>query len=1104
MAVTSLQFAGLTIPPAAALNAVSSDRAIAAAGARALVPLTYGRDRVSALILNVLVAGADSTVLLVQCLWGHACHALGEFRLNDQALPDGSVVVNYTGAQTTPDSLLVAAFAAQGITYTDTLAGFAYSVVAMPTKAFTGALDFSAQVDGRKVYDPRKDSTAGGSGAHRLATPSTWEWSDNPSLCLADWLASTTYGPSEPVLWSSVPAAADANDQTIGSPAEKRRVIGLTLLEPAKMPDLAEALRAYAGCWLVPTAGGMRLLPDADASAVAAYSHDSGQIAALDALVLRDSGNSPTAVEVVYTDASLIPYRDASAVASLPGAGSTLPWRLSVVRLLGIQRHSQALREATERLNKLTLADLTTTLEVFDVGIAHDLGDIITVTHPVGLVAKAMRISGIEMPSAGRWRLQLAEHDPLVYSSAVVTLATAPDTPRVAPSGPPADVTGLTGTITQGAIRWAWTQGADAEQDINLRIGAGWDAGMPLWAGRANGYTQLVDVAGSYTVWAKRVSVAGLESLNAVSYTVTLTSTDVNAPGSSQAVAYLYQWDGATQPGDPSGQTTYTWGTGANATYTGGNGWQTSAPANPGTPGARLWVASRSVVAPAGTVSSAVPWTSGFAIYAASVNGGDGSPGSPGAPGIKAATAVVYRWALSIPTISGGGTYTWAAADIGTPPTDWTALPGSGTPGQTLWAASVQLIDTAGATTSAISWTGASITPRGYAGQDGGVGQTGISARRAYTITTASSLGSGTVTTAGIASLPGSSTAFGSGLTWSAVPSTPTAGQVLYQSDGLYDPATDDVTWETPYISALKVGNLAALAVNTGALTVNDQLLMGSGGVVQSINYVSGPSGIGWRLTETAAELPASSIRGQLSAGQINATGLSIYSSSGELILNAGAGNTLATQVQSAGAVMSDGSNAPASILNSSLTGAIASAAETAVWTSVASRPTTLAGLDGTSATKLAGVQDGATVGAPNGTLVGGVASETVATGAVNGTSAYMAVNDANTGLAQRLRLNAQNVLAGYGGLATGTLTWNSIGQRTGGYGVGMSANGIAAYNAAGVATFSLDGGTGDATFAGTLNVASATSGKRIEMNSSTGIRVYYTDGTTLAVQISA
>lgn len=36
---------------------------------------------------------------------------------------------------------------------------------------------------GALCYDPRKDSTVGGSGAHRFNQPSTWQWSSNPALC---------------------------------------------------------------------------------------------------------------------------------------------------------------------------------------------------------------------------------------------------------------------------------------------------------------------------------------------------------------------------------------------------------------------------------------------------------------------------------------------------------------------------------------------------------------------------------------------------------------------------------------------------------------------------------------------------------------------------------------------------------------------------------------------------------------------------------------------------------------------------------------------------------------------------------------------------------
>lgn len=731
-AVPSFAFAGLTIPPAAALNSVARPRPLAAAGARSLVPLTYGEDRVAALILNVLISASNPNTLLVQCLWGHACNQVDALRLNDEDLPAGASATNYTGTQGSANAGLVSAFAAQGITYTDTLAGYAYSVVAMPVKAFDGALAFSARIRGRKLYDPRLDSTvAGGSGAHRLADPATWAYADNPALALADWLYSSTYGAGEAVVWTSVQTAANACDAMIGSPAEKRRRLGLTLAAPTSVQAVAETLRAYAGCWLVPTSAGIKLLPDADAASAASYSHASGQIAAIEPLARADLGNVPTVVEVVYTDTTQIPWRDASATAQLAGAGSTLPWRLSTVQMPGIQRHSQALREATERLNKLTLIDLGTALEVFDAGIAHEIGDIVTVTHPLGLSAQAFRVGSIEMPGPGRWRLSLREHDAAVYSDDVTGATPPADATRTNPAGPPDNVAGLTGSVAYGIITWAWTASTASDYaETRLRVGGtDWASATPLWNGRATKYAQQVTAAGSVTVRARHVGRTGVESDATASYTVSVGSGDLGA----------------------------------------------------------------------------------------------------GPAGDKTAGATVYKWAISIPTISGTGTYTWATGSVGTPPSGWTAAPGTGTPGQTLWGATVPLLAAGTATTSPIDWTLAGISARGYAGEDGATGAAGTAARRAYVLTTSGTLGSGTVNTTGSSSLPPSSSVFGSGLSWAATPSTPAVGEYLFQSDGLYNPATNNIAWETPYISALKVGNLAAISANMGSITAGNITLDSSG-----------------------------------------------------------------------------------------------------------------------------------------------------------------------------------------------------------------------------------------------------------------------------------
>ena len=100
------------------------------------------------------------------------------------------------------------------------LRGCAYLVVTLDledSRFQGGPPNLTCRVKGRKLYDPRKDSTNGGSGSHRYATPSTWEWSDNPALCVRDWIVGE-YGMASDnadVLDSFTITAANACDVSI-------------------------------------------------------------------------------------------------------------------------------------------------------------------------------------------------------------------------------------------------------------------------------------------------------------------------------------------------------------------------------------------------------------------------------------------------------------------------------------------------------------------------------------------------------------------------------------------------------------------------------------------------------------------------------------------------------------------------------------------------------------------------------------------------------------------------------------------------------------------------------------------------------------------------
>jgi hypothetical protein len=80
------------------------------------------------------------------------------------------------------------------------------------------------------------------------------------------------------------------------------------------------------------------------------------------------------------------------------------------------------------------------------------------------------------------------------------------------------------------------------------------------------------------------------------------------------------------------------------------------------------------------------------------------------------------------------------------------------------------------------------------------------------------------------------------------------------------------------WIDNAKIADMSADKITAGTLQV--------GAYIQSTGFVSGTSG--WRLDRTTAEFPNTSIRGQLTASQIDTRGLTIKDSGGAVIFSAG------------------------------------------------------------------------------------------------------------------------------------------------------------------------------------------------------------------------
>ena len=378
---------------------------------------------------------------------------------------------------------------------------------------------------------------------------------------------------------------------------------------------------------------------------------------------------------------------------------------------------------------------------------------------------------------------------------------------------------------------WCSTTSGFTPSDSNIVFDA---LGLSIVIPKLTNGTALVAGTAYY------VKYAFISDIQEEVYTVStqLTATPVAALATKSSVAYLYQWSTA-QPGNPSGSVTYTWSTAASSSYTGGNGWSTTIAANPGTSLIKLWTATKAVTATGDAITTAVDWSTGFTVASISQNGAFGGTGPAG---VSSARAILYKPAINTPSSPiGTSTYTWATSSFtyaNTATDGWSLSPPSsstGLQGQTLWAAMVVLTDSLASSTIVIDWTTAAIVAQSYYGVTGPTGPAstaagptgsqGVSARIAYVVTAAPYP---TPATSPLSKeetgdiVPAVGTWFPTKTWVSSVPTTAlVAGEYLYQVNGLYNPATNKTNWiGIPYLSNLKVGNLSALAVNTGDLNV--------------------------------------------------------------------------------------------------------------------------------------------------------------------------------------------------------------------------------------------------------------------------------------------
>lgn len=201
-------------------------------------------------------------------------------------------------ATANPSGRWTAAHRGRGQAYVHIEADYAASV-----ESFAGLLNgnlLTFVVRGLRLYDLRKDTTAGGSGSHRWDDPSTWEFSEAPAVCLYNFMAGIYVNGQRVIgmgraryrlLSAQFMAAANVCDETVSVPGggtEPRYRLSLIVDDSPQYGQAVERMvQAMAGQRIEGPgyhgiqAGAAQVpvttITDADLSATAALSHSNNR-----------------------------------------------------------------------------------------------------------------------------------------------------------------------------------------------------------------------------------------------------------------------------------------------------------------------------------------------------------------------------------------------------------------------------------------------------------------------------------------------------------------------------------------------------------------------------------------------------------------------------------------------------------------------------------------------------------------------------------------------------------------------------------------------------------------------------------------------------------
>lgn len=432
------------------------------------IPVIYGKRRVGGSEFRATVGDKNEYIYRILVLCEGQIDSVEKIFLND----DESTRDKYNGLITTElkngtinqtASSLLLNGALSGTNNSTKLSSWtsnhkaqsvAYLVVRLKFDAdvFSNGLPLlNALVKGKKVYDPRLDSTvANGNGLHRFGqeNESTHAWSENPALCILDFLTNNIYGRGIPIsqidIQSFITEAnycddlQNFNDSSGNTFTAKRYTCnGLVNTEQPSIRSLRELLLSCRGKLVL--SDKYKLIIDKPTTAV--FTFDKNNMVGewnIFGLGVKDFKNK---INARFADINNNYDQTIHVVSSSTflEADNNRILDASVFYPFVVE-HSRAdvLTQHTLKESRLKWGiTFTATLEAISV----EAMDLVYVKHPsVGWSSgslsngKLFRVTSVELSNGDTVKIQAREYDASVYTSNINTPPSSPTTALVDPN----------------------------------------------------------------------------------------------------------------------------------------------------------------------------------------------------------------------------------------------------------------------------------------------------------------------------------------------------------------------------------------------------------------------------------------------------------------------------------------------------------------------------------------------------------------------------------------------------------------------------------------------------------------------------------------------